>query len=143
MPAARIIDGKAIAAEIRREIAARASRLSLKPGLATVLVGEDPGSKIYVANKHKACAEAGFTSFEHHFPKGLSQGELLALIARLNADPKVHGILVQLPLPKPIEEKKVLAAVDPMKDVDGFHPMSLGKLLAGDEGPLPCTPAGC
>ena len=145
--AARVIDGKAIAAGLREEVRKRAAALKEKrgivPGLATVLVGEDPASKVYVTSKHKACAEAGFTSFEHHHPGGLPEAEILALVAKLNADPKVHGILVQLPLPKGIDEKKILNAIDPRKDVDGFHPMNVGKLVVGEEAPLPCTPAGC
>lgn len=145
--AARIIDGKAIAEELRASIKARAATLKetrgIVPGLATVLVGEDAASKVYVGAKHKACGEAGFQSIEHHFPQGLGEPELLALVAKLNSDPAVHGILVQLPLPKGIDEKKVLNLIDPKKDVDGFHPMNVGKLMVGEPGPLPCTPAGC
>lgn len=146
MPA-RVIDGKAIAAELRASIKARTTTLKetrgIVPGLATVLVGEDAASKVYVAAKHKACGEAGFKSIEHHFPQGLGESELLALVATLNADPAVHGILVQLPLPKGIDEKKVLNLIDPGKDVDGFHPVNVGKMTVGEPGPLPCTPAGC
>lgn len=146
MPAT-IIDGKAIAAEIRAEAKARAAALKARtgvvPGLATVLVGTDPASKIYVGSKHKACAEAGFASIEHHYPDGLSELEVLMLVEKLNEDPAVHGILVQLPLPKGIDEKKVLHAINPAKDVDGFHPLNVGKLLVGEPAPLPCTPAGC
>ena len=145
--AAEIIDGKAIAQDLRASIKVRVEGLrnarGVVPGLATVLVGEDPASKVYVASKHKACAEVGFRSIEHHYPEGLSEDELLALVTRLNADPAVHGILVQLPLPKGIDEKKVLHLVDPEKDVDGFHPVNVGKLVIGGSGPLPCTPAGC
>ncbi|HVO31376.1 MAG TPA: bifunctional methylenetetrahydrofolate dehydrogenase/methenyltetrahydrofolate cyclohydrolase FolD [bacterium] len=144
---ARIIDGKAIAAEIRADVKARAEKMRMRtgivPGLATVLIGVDPASQIYVASKHKACAEAGFASIEHHYPDGLSEEQVLGHVARLNADHRVHGILVQLPLPKGIDEKKVLNAIDPAKDVDGFHPMNVGKLLVGEPAPLPCTPAGC
>ena len=145
--AARIIDGKAIAEALRATIRERAAVLKAKrgivPGLATVLVGEDPASKVYVGAKHKACSEAGFRSIEHHFPAGLGENELLVLVAKLNADPAVHGILVQLPLPKGIDEKKVLNLIDPAKDVDGFHPLNVGRLMVGEPGPLPCTPAGC
>ena len=141
--AARIIDGKAIAAELREELKRRAAKLKTPPGLATVLVGDDSASKIYVTNKHKACAEAGFVSIQHEKPADFPERELLALLAQLNADPKVHGILVQLPLPKHIDEKKVLNAISPDKDADGFHPMNVGRMLIGERGPLPCTPAGC
>jgi methylenetetrahydrofolate dehydrogenase (NADP+)/methenyltetrahydrofolate cyclohydrolase len=145
--AAQIIDGKATAEALRASIRDRAAALKaargIVPGLATVLVGEDPASKVYVGSKHKACGEAGFRSIEHHYPQGLPENELLALVAKLNADPSVHGILVQLPLPKGIDEKKVLNLIDPRKDVDGFHPMNVGKLLVGEPAPLPCTPAGC
>ena len=145
--AAQIIDGKATAEALRASIKERAAALKAKrgivPGLATVLVGEDPASKVYVGSKHKACGEAGFQSIEHHFPGGLAENDLLALVAKLNADPAVHGILVQLPLPKGIDEKKVLNLIDPKKDVDGFHPMNVGKLMVGEPAPLPCTPAGC
>ena len=146
MPA-KIIDGKAIAADLRASIGERAATLKARtgtaPGLATVLVGTDPASATYVANKHKACAEAGFVSIEHHHPEGMSEAALLSLVARLNAAPTVHGILVQLPLPKGIDSTKVLNAIDPAKDVDGFHPVNVGKLLIGEPAPLPCTPAGC
>jgi methylenetetrahydrofolate dehydrogenase (NADP+)/methenyltetrahydrofolate cyclohydrolase len=145
--AAKILDGKAVAAEVRAAVKTRAERFTARvgfaPGLATVLVGTDSASQSYVAGKHKACGEAGLKSFEHHFPNGLTEGELLALLAKLNADSQVHGILVQLPLPKSIDEKKVLAAIDPRKDVDAFHPVNVGKLLIGEPAPLPCTPAGC
>jgi methylenetetrahydrofolate dehydrogenase (NADP+)/methenyltetrahydrofolate cyclohydrolase len=145
--AARIIDGKAIAAELRREVAERAAKLKAKtgvaPGLATVLVGVDPASKVYVASKHKACGEAGFHSVQHEFPEGLPEEKLLALVDGLNRDPKIHGILVQLPLPKGIDEKRVLNAILPEKDVDGFHPVNVGKMVVGDKGTLPCTPEGC
>lgn len=145
--AARIIDGKAIAEELRASIRDRAAKLKasrgIVPGLATVLVGGDPASKVYVGAKHKACAEVGFRSIEHHHPGGLGERDLLDLVAKLNADPEVHGILVQLPLPKGIDEKKVLNLIDPRKDVDGFHPVNVGKLVVGEPGPLPCTPAGC
>ena len=142
MPAA-LIDGKAIAAAIREEVKTRAAKLPVKPGLATVLVGTDAASKIYVSSKMKACSEAGLVSIEHHHPQGLSEKELLAVVAGLNADPAVHGILVQIPLPRGIDEKKVLNAIDPAKDVDGFHPVNVGRMLIGEPGPLPCTPAGC
>lgn len=144
---ARIIDGKAIAADLRAEIRLRAEKLKaatgISPGLATVLVGVDPASKVYVGAKHKACGEAGFVSVQHDFPDGLPEADLLALVAKLNADPAVHGILVQLPLPKGIDEKKVLNAIHPDKDVDGFHPVNVGRMVVGEAGTLPCTPEGC
>jgi methylenetetrahydrofolate dehydrogenase (NADP+)/methenyltetrahydrofolate cyclohydrolase len=144
MPA-QIIDGKAIAADIRREIAGTAARLSdagVPPGLATVLVGEDPGSKVYVAAKRKACAEVGIKAWDHDLPASVPETDLLSLLSELNRDPAVHGILVQLPLPEHLDEKMVLDAVDPHKDADGFHPYNLGRLLAGDPVVAPATPLG-
>jgi methylenetetrahydrofolate dehydrogenase (NADP+)/methenyltetrahydrofolate cyclohydrolase len=144
---ARIIDGKAIAAALRAKVAREAARLTPQighpPGLAAVLVGEDPASAVYVRSKAKATAEAGMTSFEHKLAATTTEAELLALIARLNADPAVDGILVQLPLPPHIDSGVVLAAVDPAKDVDGFHPMNAGRLASGLPALAPCTPAGC
>ena len=142
---ATIIDGQAIAAELRRELAGKiaANLASRKPGLAVVMVGDDPASHVYVRNKLKATGEVGILSFEHRLPATIAQDELLGLIARLNADPAVDGILVQMPLPKHIDEGMMIAAVDPDKDIDGFHPLNAGRLLAGVKGFVPCTPLGC
>ena len=144
---ARVIDGKAIAAELRKKVAGEAARLQSQighaPGLAAVLVGEDPAGAVYVKNKGKATLEAGMVSFEHNLPASTSEADLLKLVERLNADPKVDGILIQLPLPPHIDSGRVLAAVDPRKDVDGFHPMNAGKLASGLPGLAPCTPVGC
>jgi methylenetetrahydrofolate dehydrogenase (NADP+)/methenyltetrahydrofolate cyclohydrolase len=145
MPTAKIIDGKAVAARVRAELATEARRLTaagVTPGLAVVLVGQDPASQVYVRNKTKACHEAGFRTFDHHLPETTSQSELLALVARLNADPQVDGILVQLPLPAAIDARRVLLSVDPRKDVDGFHPDNLGRLLMGQPRFVACTPFG-
>ncbi|HLA40924.1 MAG TPA: tetrahydrofolate dehydrogenase/cyclohydrolase catalytic domain-containing protein, partial [Candidatus Glassbacteria bacterium] len=142
---AKIIDGKAIAAGIREELKGRIQALATRgivPGLATVLVGEDPASKVYVGMKRKSCEELGIESFHHHPDAGIPERELLALVDRLNRDARVHGILVQLPLPEHIDENKVIEAVSPEKDVDGFHPVSIGRLVAGLDGFKPCTPAG-
>jgi methylenetetrahydrofolate dehydrogenase (NADP+)/methenyltetrahydrofolate cyclohydrolase len=141
---ARIIDGKAIAAGLRGKIAAEVARLGgAPPGLAVVLVGHDPASEVYVKSKSKAVAEAGMRPFDHKLPDSVSEAELLALIARLNADPAVSGILVQLPLPAQIDAQKVVAAIDPAKDVDGFHPLNAGRLARGLPSLVPCTPLGC
>ena len=144
---AKIIDGKAIAEEMRAEIKAEAQKLKAEygviPGLAVVLVGQDPASQVYVRMKGKACDEAEFFSDEHKLPADTSEADLLKLVAKLNADDKIHGILVQLPLPKQINESKVLLAIDPAKDVDGFHPTNVGKMMVGQETFLPCTPHGC
>jgi len=143
---AKVIDGKKIAAEIRTEIAGEVKALKrrkITPGLAVVLVGDNPASQVYVRMKKKACADLGIASFDHPLPKNCSEKRLLTLIAKLNADPKVDGILIQLPLPKQISEPRVLNAVSPEKDVDGFHPVNVGKLLNGEETFLPCTPWGC
>ena len=144
---ARIIDGKAIAAELRARVAAEVQRLArehqLTPGLAVVLVGENPASAVYVRNKSKQTVEAGMTSFDHSLPDAVSESDLLALVEKLNADPAVHGILIQLPLPNQIDSQRVLAAVDPAKDVDGFHPMNAGRLSTGLPALTPCTPLGC
>ncbi len=142
---ARIIDGKAIAAEVKKEVAAEAAELSaegMTVGLATVLVGDDPASKVYIRAKHKVCAEVGIAAWDHDLPASTPQEQLLDLLARLNEDPKVHGILVQLPLPGHIDEEIVLDAVSPAKDPDGFHPYNLGSLLAGRPTVVPATPAG-
>ena len=141
-----IIDGKQIAAKVRGEVAQAVKELvarGLHPGLTVVRVGDDPASAIYVRGKRKDCEEVGIRSEEHHLVATTSQAELMALIARLNADPKVHGILVQLPLPKGLDERAVLDAIDPRKDADGFHPFNVGALSIGIPGtPRPCTPAG-
>jgi len=142
----KFIDGRAIAALIHRELAQRVAELRKRgtvPGLAFVRVGEDPASRVYVGRKEKACADLGIVSQTHVLPEKTPETELLALIAQLNADPRLHGILVQAPLPKPIRESVVYAAVLPHKDVDGFHPVNVGKLMLGDTtGFRPCTPAG-
>jgi len=148
---ADLIDGKAFAAGLRARVAAEAARLKaergLTPGLAVVLVGEDPASQVYVRSKAKQTVEAGMASFEHKLNADTSQETLLAKVAELNADPAVHGILVQLPLPKQIDSQTVIAAIDPDKDVDGFHVINAGRLMTGGRGaeaPLvPCTPLGC
>ena len=147
MPEAVRIDGKAFAEDLRDKVAEQVRLLkdehSLTPGLAVVLVGKDPASEIYVRNKGKMIAEAGMKSFEHKLPAETSQKQLLTLIDGLNGDPAVHGILVQLPLPAHIDEQSVLAEIDPMKDVDGFHVINAGKLATGAPGLVPCTPLGC
>jgi methylenetetrahydrofolate dehydrogenase (NADP+) / methenyltetrahydrofolate cyclohydrolase len=141
-----VIDGRSIAAQIQRELGQRVAELkkrSVAPGLAFVRVGEDAASKVYVGRKEKACAELGIFSETHVLPATASENELLALIAKLNSDPRLHGILVQAPLPKQISESKIYSAVSPAKDVDGFHPVNVGKLMLGDvSGFRPCTPAG-
>jgi methylenetetrahydrofolate dehydrogenase (NADP+) / methenyltetrahydrofolate cyclohydrolase len=142
---AKIIDGKALAARVRAGLADEARRLAAKgitPGLAVVLVGQDPASQVYVRNKTKACHEAGFRTFDHHLPPTASEGELLALVAALNEQPEVDGILVQLPLPAGIDSRRVLLAVSPRKDVDGFHPDNIGRLLLGQPRFVACTPLG-
>lgn len=143
---AKVIDGVKVAAAIRadlkKEVEALAAR-GVQPGLAVVLVGENPASQVYVRMKKKACAELGIQSFSHELPATCTEKRLLGVIERLNADDRVHGILVQLPLPKQINEQRVLEAVDPAKDVDGFHPVNVGKMLNGEKAFLPCTPAGC
>jgi len=143
---ARIIDGVALGKAIRAEVATEVAELAAsgrRPGLAVVLVGEDPASKAYVGSKEKACQEAGMHSVKITREPGISEAELLDIVARLNADPAVHGILVQLPLPKHIDSEKVLNSIDPRKDVDGFHPVNVGKLVIGDPTALrPCTPYG-
>ena len=144
---AQILDGKAVAADLRAGIARAVASLKaahgFTPGLAVVLVGEDPASQVYVRNKAKQTAETGMLSLEHKLPATTPEADLLALVTKLNADPAVHGILVQLPLPKHIDSQKVLTAIDPAKDVDGFHPVNAGKLATGEPGLVPCTPLGC
>jgi len=144
---ARIIDGKIIAAELRERVAGEVARVKrdhgLTPGLAVVLVGADPASEVYVRSKHKQTQAAGMASFEHRLPADVAQADLLALVARLNADPAVHGILVQLPLPKGLDTDAVVNAIDPAKDVDGLHPNNAGRLAGGLPALSPCTPLGC
>ncbi|ANE49042.1 5,10-methylene-tetrahydrofolate cyclohydrolase [Paenibacillus swuensis] len=139
------IDGKQVSEDIREglknEVAELAAR-GIQPGLAVVLVGEDPASKVYVGSKAKACEQLGYYSEVHRMPKDTSQADLLSMIDRLNKDARIHGILVQLPLPKHMDEKSVIDAISPAKDVDGFHPESVGNLVIGDDSLLPCTPAG-
>jgi methylenetetrahydrofolate dehydrogenase (NADP+)/methenyltetrahydrofolate cyclohydrolase len=142
---AQILDGKVVAAKVQAAVAEGVGTLrarGVEPTLAVVLVGEDPASKVYVGGKRRACQAVGIAARDHLFPQGLSEGDLLSLIRELNLDRSVHGILVQLPLPSGIDEDRVIAAVDPAKDVDGFHPENLGRLLAGMPGVRPCTPAG-
>ena len=142
-----IIDGKAFAAELRGRVATAVSRLGsshgLIPGLAVVLVGEDPASEVYVRNKGKQTVEVGMASFEHRLSDQTTERELLVLIDQLNSDPTVHGILVQLPLPAQINTHAVINAIDPDKDVDGFHLINVGRLTTGESGLVPCTPLGC
>jgi methylenetetrahydrofolate dehydrogenase (NADP+) / methenyltetrahydrofolate cyclohydrolase len=144
---ARIIDGKAIAAELRGKVVDAAHRLardrSLVPGLAVILIGSNPASEVYVGNKTKAAVGSGMRSFDHRLPETVSEAELLTLISRLNADPVVHGILLQLPLPPQIDPGTVISAIDPAKDVDGLHPLNAGLLLGGRPTLAPCTPLGC
>src|ERR1700690_4161762 len=144
---ARIMDGKTISAGLRGKVTDAVHRLlrdrGVVPGLAVVLVGSNPASKAYVRNKSKAVTEGGLRSFDQHLPENVSEAELLDLIARLNADEKVNGILVQLPLPLQIDVNKIIAAIDPDKDVDGFHPLNAGRLASGLPGLVPCTPLGC
>jgi methylenetetrahydrofolate dehydrogenase (NADP+)/methenyltetrahydrofolate cyclohydrolase len=141
-----IIDGKQVAAKVKAEVADAVKALraqGLAPGLTVVRVGDDPASEVYVRGKRRDCEEVGITSMEHHLPAATTQAELLALVGRLNADPAVHGILVQLPLPKHVDERAVLEAISPAKDADGFHPYNVGALSIGIPGvPRPCTPAG-
>ena len=143
---AKVIDGKAFAAGLRGRIATAVAGLKaahgLTPGLAVVLVGEDPASKVYVANKAKQTVEAGMNSWEHRLPVETPEADVLALVEKLNNDPACHGILVQLPLPKHIDTMKVLSAISPAKDVDGFHVVNVGKLSTGQDSLVPCTPTG-
>jgi methylenetetrahydrofolate dehydrogenase (NADP+)/methenyltetrahydrofolate cyclohydrolase len=144
---ATLIDGKAIAQNLRGRIATASAALGrahgIVPGLAVVLVGSDPASEVYVRSKTKAVQEAGMRAFDHKLPEDVSQDALIALIARLNADADVHGILVQLPLPKHIDSTLVINAIDPAKDVDGFHPVNAGRLATGQHALVPCTPCAC
>ncbi len=147
MTAPRIIDGKEASARLKDGIAKAVADLKqrhgITPGLATVLVGDDPASHVYVASKQKTAVELGMASFQHDLKAETSQDELLALIKTLNADPSVHGILVQMPLPKHLDQVKVITAIDPAKDVDGLHPESVGRLVAGADTLASCTPLGC
>ncbi len=142
---AQIIDGKQVAAEMREELKKEVAKLKeqgIVPGLGVILVGEDPASKSYVTAKEHTCEEIGIYSDDNRLPAETPQKELMALVQKMNKDPKVHGILVQLPLPKHLNETEVLLAIDPVKDVDGFHPMNVGKMVVGEEAFLPCTPHG-
>ena len=143
---ATIIDGKLVSAQLRQELKEQTSafiaKTGITPGLAVILVGDDPASAVYVRNKHRACEEVGMYSAVHTLPAETSEGELLALIDKLKADDAIHGILVQLPLPKHISEERVVLAIDPSKDVDAFHPSNVGKIMLGNYRFLPCTPAG-
>ncbi|HKS84396.1 MAG TPA: bifunctional methylenetetrahydrofolate dehydrogenase/methenyltetrahydrofolate cyclohydrolase FolD [Pseudolabrys sp.] len=144
---AHIIDGKGIAADLRGKIADSVHRLrrdrGIVPGIAVVLVGDNPASEVYVRTKSKAVAEAGMRAFDHKLAAHTNETDLLSLVGRLNADPDVSGILVQLPLPKQIDAQKIIAAIDPAKDVDGFHPLNVGRLASGLPALVPCTPMGC
>ncbi|MBQ4599180.1 MAG: bifunctional methylenetetrahydrofolate dehydrogenase/methenyltetrahydrofolate cyclohydrolase FolD [Clostridia bacterium] len=141
-----IIDGKATAlvvrGALRKDVEAFAQEKNIAPGLAVVIVGSDPASQVYVRNKHKACGEVGMYSEVHALPAETTEDELLLLIDKLNKDAKIHGILVQLPLPKHLDEEKVILAIDPRKDVDAFHPQNVGKIMIGNFSFVPCTPAG-
>lgn len=142
----KLISGKQLSAEIREELKVEIAALNKKkitPGLAVVLVGSDPASEVYVRSKRKTCADLGINSYAHDLPASCTERKLLNLIKKLNEDKKVHGILVQVPLPKHMDEQKILNAIDPDKDVDGFHPMNVGRLLNGEECFVSCTPAGC
>ncbi|MDX2307988.1 MAG: bifunctional methylenetetrahydrofolate dehydrogenase/methenyltetrahydrofolate cyclohydrolase FolD [Hyphomicrobium sp.] len=142
----RVIDGKAVAATVRagvaKDVAALQASHGLTPGLAVVLVGEDPASKVYVKNKGEQTKEAGMNSWEHRMPATATEAEILAMVEKLNADPAVHGILVQLPLPKHVNAERILNTIDPNKDVDGFHPVNVGRLWIGERTLVPCTPTG-
>ena len=143
MTNACIIDGKATAAALREQVGEAVSGLDFQPGLAVVLIGEDPASAVYVRNKGKAITGAGMQSFEHKLPDTVAEADLLALIEKLNTDEAVDGILVQLPLPNHINSELVLNAINPNKDVDGFHPVNVGRLWTGEPALTPCTPTGC
>ncbi|HOD51455.1 MAG TPA: bifunctional methylenetetrahydrofolate dehydrogenase/methenyltetrahydrofolate cyclohydrolase FolD [Candidatus Hydrogenedentes bacterium] len=143
---AKLIDGKKIAAQIRAEVKTEVDALKKKgitPGLAVVIVGDDPASHVYVRGKARACEELGMNSFVHQLPANATERRVLNLVRKLNEDPKVHAFLVQSPLPKHMDENKVVTAIDPEKDADGFHPVNVGKLLIGEPAMMPCTPHGC
>ena len=143
---AKILDGKAVSQRVKNALKDETEKFvekyGIKPGLAVVIVGDDPASRVYVNSKKKACAEIGYYSEEHALPEGTTEGELLSLVEKLNGDEKIHGILVQLPLPKHINEEKIINAINPKKDVDAFHPVNVGKIMIGNFDFLPCTPAG-
>jgi methylenetetrahydrofolate dehydrogenase (NADP+)/methenyltetrahydrofolate cyclohydrolase len=142
---AQILDGKATAAAIKKELAARVAALAERgvlPGLGTVLVGDDPGSRAYVNGKHRDCAEVGIASIRRELPADATQQQVEAVVAELNADPACTGYLVQLPLPGGLDASRILSLIDPAKDADGLHPLNLGRLVLGQPGPLPCTPRG-
>ncbi len=143
---AKIIDGKAVSASVKEAVAKEAAALKEKGisvGLAVVIVGNDPASRVYVNNKKKACAACGIESYEYALPEETTEEELLALVEKLNGDPAVNGILVQLPLPRQIDEHRIIEAISPKKDVDAFHAVNVGKIMIGDFDFLPCTPSGC
>lgn len=143
---AKILDGKAVSQRVKNALKDETEKFvekyGIKPGLAVVIVGDDPASRVYVNSKKKACAEIGYYSEEHALPESTTEDELLSLVEKLNGDEKIHGILVQLPLPKHIDEEKIINAVNPKKDVDAFHPVNVGKIMIGNFDFLPCTPAG-
>lgn len=143
---AKILDGKAVSQRVKNALKDETEKFvekyGIKPGLAVVIVGDDPASRVYVNSKKKACAEIGYYSEEHALPESTTEGELLSLVEKLNGDEKIHGILVQLPLPKHIDEEKIINAINPKKDVDAFHPVNVGKIMIGNFDFLPCTPAG-
>jgi methylenetetrahydrofolate dehydrogenase (NADP+)/methenyltetrahydrofolate cyclohydrolase len=142
---ASVLDGKAVAAAVKEELKARVKALAergVRPGLGTVLVGDDPGSQAYVNGKHRDCAEVGIASIRRDLPATAGQADVEAAVAELNADPACHGYLVQLPLPEHLDTQRVLELIDPVKDADGLHPVNLGRLVLGYPGPLPCTPRG-
>ena len=143
---AKILDGKAVSQRVKNSLKEETEKFvekyGIKPGLAVVIVGDDPASRVYVNSKKKACAEIGYYSEEHALPESTTEDELLSLVEKLNGDEKIHGILVQLPLPKHIDEEKIINAINPKKDVDAFHPVNVGKIMIGNFDFLPCTPAG-
>ena len=143
---AKILDGKAVSQRVKNALKDETEKFvekyGIRPGLAVVIVGDDPASRVYVNSKKKACAEIGYYSEEHALPESTTEGELLSLVEKLNGDEKIHGILVQLPLPKHIDEEKIINAINPKKDVDAFHPVNVGKIMIGNFDFLPCTPAG-
>src|SRR5215813_5857957 len=147
MASATLIDGKTVAADLQRRVGDAVASLhrlhQMRPGLATILIGDDPASTVYIRSKTRACNAADIASFHHQLPSSASKRDLLDLIAVLNADDRVDGILVQLPVPAHIDARHVLAAIDPAKDVDGFHPLNVGRLWSGEAALIPCTPQGC
>ncbi|MFZ9751255.1 MAG: tetrahydrofolate dehydrogenase/cyclohydrolase catalytic domain-containing protein, partial [Candidatus Nanopelagicales bacterium] len=138
----QVLDGRAVAAQLRLELKARVAKLSNQPGLATILVGDDPASHSYVAGKHRDCAEVGIKSIQIELPKTATQAEIISEVEKLNANPSCTGMIVQLPLPAGVDVGAVLSAIDPAKDADGLHPTNLGNLVLGNAAPLPCTPRG-